>query len=124
MIIDFEYALVAPRGFDLANYFLEYAADYDSGHPDHQDYKNLPADSLRLDFLKAYLSPHDGPCTDVDGFLREVESYEAAAHLHWAYWGIIQAASKLDGFPGDFDYLFYAWQRFQQFSQIISKREQ
>ena len=41
--IDFEYARFAPRGYDVANHWCEWAADYHGVAPHHMDYSKFPS---------------------------------------------------------------------------------
>ncbi|KAA1073088.1 hypothetical protein PGT21_035547 [Puccinia graminis f. sp. tritici] len=57
MVIDFEYASANPRGFDIANHFHEWCADYH--HPTHSysltRHGNYPTYLERKRFYRAYL---------------------------------------------------------------------
>jgi choline kinase len=55
-IIDFEYSMPVPRGFDLANYFCEFCADYESPTtPAHAlDYSLFPSPEYRQKLLSHY----------------------------------------------------------------------
>ncbi|OAV91667.1 hypothetical protein PTTG_06511 [Puccinia triticina 1-1 BBBD Race 1] len=57
MVIDFEYASANPRGFDIANHFHEWCADYH--HPTHSysltRHGNYPTYPERKRFYRAYL---------------------------------------------------------------------
>ncbi|KWU45710.1 kinase-like protein [Rhodotorula sp. JG-1b] len=113
VVIDFEYAGANPRGFDIANHFCEWQADYH--HPSlshslssHQPY---PTASEKARFLRAYVGcdqGYDGPAAvdpagqasanedvRVKRLLDEIRIWEPSSHAMWAVWGIVQAKDDL-----------------------------
>ncbi|EGU13483.1 hypothetical protein RTG_00205 [Rhodotorula toruloides ATCC 204091] len=111
IVVDFEYAGANPRGFDIANHFCEWRADYH--HPSlshslsaHQPY---PTRAERTRFLRAYVGAdqgYDGPDDPqqppngsedprVERLLEEVRIWEPSSHAMWAVWGIVQAKEDL-----------------------------
>ncbi|GAA5951392.1 hypothetical protein JCM21900_004395 [Sporobolomyces salmonicolor] len=114
IVVDFEYAGANPRGFDIANHFCEWQADYH--HPSlshslsaHQPY---PTASEKIRFLRAYVgcdAGYDGPDDlnqapltpggredpRVERLLEEVRVWEPSSHAMWAVWGIVQAKEDL-----------------------------
>ncbi|PLW18721.1 hypothetical protein PCASD_15376 [Puccinia coronata f. sp. avenae] len=64
MVIDFEYASANPRGFDIANHFHEWCADYH--HPTHSysltRHGHYPTYSERKRFYRAYLGIEPEAC--------------------------------------------------------------
>ncbi|XP_076899094.1 putative choline kinase 3 [Bidens hawaiensis] len=112
-LIDYEYASYNPAGYDIANHFCEWAADYHTDTPQVLDYNKYPSLEERQRFVKAYLSatgnqPSD---TDVDQLIDDVEKYALANHLFWGLWGIISGYVN----QIEFDYMEYARQRFGQY---------
>ncbi|BGP05409.1 hypothetical protein JCM10049v2_001215 [Rhodotorula toruloides] len=111
IVVDFEYAGANPRGFDIANHFCEWRADYH--HPSlshslsaHQPY---PTRAERTRFLRAYVGAdqgYDGPDDPqqppngsedprVERLLEEVRIWEPSSHAMWAVWGVVQAKEDL-----------------------------
>ncbi|GAA5979386.1 hypothetical protein JCM10908_002904 [Rhodotorula pacifica] len=113
VVIDFEYAGANPRGFDIANHFCEWQADYH--HPSlshslssHQPY---PTASEKARFLRAYIGcdqGYDGAASvdpagqaaanedvRVQRLLDEIRIWEPSSHAMWAVWGIVQAKDDL-----------------------------
>ncbi|GAA5857361.1 hypothetical protein JCM8547_002242 [Rhodosporidiobolus lusitaniae] len=119
IVVDFEYAGANPRGFDIANHFCEWQADYH--HPSlshslsaHQPY---PTRLERVRFLRAYVGCDggiDAPSSSasssqgqedeegegrqdarVERLLDEVRLWEPSSHAMWAVWGIVQAKEDL-----------------------------
>ncbi|GAA5884972.1 hypothetical protein JCM6882_007176 [Rhodosporidiobolus microsporus] len=123
IVVDFEYAGANPRGFDIANHFCEWQADYH--HPSlshslslHQPY---PTHAEQVRFLRAYVGCDGGldvpPTTSsssttsstaagakdpqekedprVDRLLDEVRLWQPSSHALWAVWGIVQAKEDL-----------------------------
>lgn len=109
-MVDFEYASANPRGFDLANHFIEWQADYH--HPTHPHslsfHSTYPTPSERRRFLRAYIgcdSGHDGNEDEesegkkedprVGRLEEEVRVWEPSSHAMWATWGIVQARDQI-----------------------------
>lgn len=140
-LIDYEYATVGDVGFDVANHFCEYAADY-SGAGDILDWKRLPSETEKLRFCEAYVWSlfrlrsssklaatittqvsrtlvMNGKIPDVGSDLAAAAAAlcnRATAHmplsdLKWGLWGIIQAKTS----EVTFDYLGYAQCRLQRY---------
>ncbi|WRT70089.1 uncharacterized protein IL334_007083 [Kwoniella shivajii] len=136
VVIDFEYSAPNARGFDIANHFHEWRANYH--HPTHshslQPHFPYPSLTQRQDFYRAYLSIEmdgrkeivghrkDVLGEKVDVLEREVRIWSPAPSIFWALWGIIQAQEqvegiieKQDGYVPEFDYLSYAMERLEMF---------
>ena len=128
IVIDFEYAAPNPRGYDIANHFHEWRANYH--HPTHahslQPHFPYPTQSQREAFYRAYLSvqmdPQNGQevvssrqqvsIARTDALEREVRIWSPASSVFWALWGIVQAQDqvasiidKTEGSDSEFDYL-------------------
>lgn len=126
IVIDFEYAAPNARGYDIANHFHEWRANYH--HPTHSHslvHFPYPELSQRETFYRAYLSIEmDGASGDeivkrsqeisqdrVDRLEHEVRAWSPACSVFWALWGIIQAGEQVDnlvsgsGVEVEFDYL-------------------
>jgi len=116
-LIDFEYGGYNYRSFDIANHFNEWAGGTDNARP---DYSRFPNADQRKRFLLSYLcAVHQGnEDVDLKGELKklmeEVDAFVLVNHLYWGLWAVNQA--KAEG-CGDFDYLLYAHNRFQQFER-------
>ncbi|KAJ3336522.1 hypothetical protein HDU93_002661 [Gonapodya sp. JEL0774] len=125
LFVDYEYAGYTFRGADIANHFCDH-----SDVPHFLDYLNkYPTLSERRRFVEAYIdaqadldkSPRlDGERRrmEVDNVVREAEEYAQLAHLHWGFWGILQAIDNpYSGAPGEFDNLEYGIQRFKEYER-------
>ncbi|KAG0318347.1 hypothetical protein BGZ99_005726 [Dissophora globulifera] len=55
VVIDFEYAGYNTRGFDIANHFCEWTADYHSDRPSLMHPDQYPTKQEQLNFLEAYM---------------------------------------------------------------------
>ena len=55
-LIDFEYSGFNPVAYDVANHWIEYAADYHSSRPDVLDTSLLPDVIMQRVFLRAYVN--------------------------------------------------------------------
>jgi choline kinase len=125
IVIDFEYAAPNPRGYDLANHFHEWRANYHHPTLSHSLQPHFPYPSMaeRENFYRAYLSialegkeetiqkRKDVDADKVERLEREVRVWSPACSVFWALWGIIQAEEHVgkmvddkDWAP-DFDYL-------------------
>jgi choline/ethanolamine kinase len=104
--VDYEYSNIAPRGFDLANYFLEWMADYsDQEHRELMDRTNFPSAETRRELLAAYLGDSGEGLKELED---ELKPFLNLSHLLWTLWAINQSSiSKID-----FDYLSYAQSRY------------
>ena len=108
--IDFEYARFAPRGYDVANHWCEWAADYHGEAPHHMDYSKFPSPEQRRAFARAYLGAGGGVDEEdvsesaVEAFVAESLAYVQLSHIWWGVWGLLQATQS----SIDFDYVGYA----------------
>eukprot|EP00158_Paraphelidium_tribonemae_P008319 Partr_v1_DN28550_c1_g1_i10_m73565 putative choline kinase len=59
MLIDFEYACYNYRGFDIANHFCEWAADYHTDTPHVMHFDRMPNQEQQLRFFNSYLDARD-----------------------------------------------------------------
>jgi choline/ethanolamine kinase len=130
-LIDYEYSLTAPCGYDIANHFCEWAADYgedaDGGMLNYP--LRYPGHADRLAFCAAYLiamqlqCPNPAPrniSEDALALAGAVERYALASHLLWGLWGVIKShQSSLD-----WDYLGYARQRLDEYRLHKARVEQ
>ncbi|KXS18656.1 kinase-like protein [Gonapodya prolifera JEL478] len=130
LFVDYEYAGYTYRGADIANHFCEWAADYHTSQPHDLAYlTKYPTPTEQRLFVSSYLdawanltaSPRpEGEEREkmVEDVVREAEEYAQLAHLHWGFWGVLQALDNpYSGTPGDFDYLEYAVQRFKEYER-------
>jgi len=127
IVIDFEYAAPNYRGFDIANHFHEWQADYH--HETHAHsltyHAPYPTKDQREQFYRAYLSVHmdsrngDESIGDmskverarIDALEHEVRLWSPASSAFWALWGIVQGEEQIEALSSgkeaqlDFDYL-------------------
>ncbi|WVQ84560.1 hypothetical protein IAT38_006714 [Cryptococcus sp. DSM 104549] len=138
IVIDFEYASPNPRGYDVANHFHEWRANYHHPTLSHSLIPHHPYPTLeqRQDFYRAYLSiTVDGQNGEeiigkrsdvnqdkVDALEREVRIWSPGCSVFWSLWGIVQAEEQVDalvnkreGYTPEFDYLSYAIERLEMF---------
>ena len=117
--IDFEYARHMPRGYDVANQWCEWAADYLSDTPHLMDYSKGPTQEQERAFARAYLEfGADAAISEkaVSTFIEdEVKTYVPLSHLWWGVWGMLQACNTSEGDKEDefFDYLGYGMCRLE-----------
>ncbi|KAJ2122266.1 hypothetical protein IW147_003562 [Coemansia sp. RSA 720] len=147
VVVDFEYAGYNYRGFDIANHFCEWMADYHASDPHLLDPASYPTQDQRRGFLRTYIKSNafldanmranpsvveseidDGALravsmseervyNEVVEMEREVAMFVPASHLHWGVWGLVQAASS----EIEFDYAGYAAQRLSLFMQLVGE---
>lgn len=108
---DFEYAGVNPRGFDIANHFLEWQTDYHHPSLSHSLTKHSPGPTVteRQRFYRAYV-PCDGafdtgdeppipPLAEDDPRVQrleeEVQLWTAASHAMYTVWSVVQATDDI-----------------------------
>ncbi len=128
IVVDFEYAAPNPRGYDIANHFHEWQADYH--HPTHSHslsyHAPYPTPAERERFYRSYLSlqmdSHDGKekildasnvtQARIDALEREVRIWSPSSSIFWALWGLVQGKETVEamrdakpGYEPDFDYL-------------------
>ncbi|OCF34191.1 choline kinase [Kwoniella heveanensis CBS 569] len=136
IVIDFEYGSPNPRGYDIANHFHEWRANYHHPTLPHTLQAHFPYPTLeqRQDFYRAYLSIEldhevevihrrkDVGSDRVDGLEREVRVWSPACSLFWSLWGVITAEEHVGAlveqkqdYKVEFDNLSYALERMQMF---------
>ncbi|ORX39369.1 kinase-like domain-containing protein [Kockovaella imperatae] len=121
--IDFEYAAPGTRGYDIANHFHEWQANYH--HPTHSwsliPHAPYPTLDERRTFYRAYLD--DTREEALDQLESEVKMWSPASSAFWALWGIISAEDHVHSLSlgeerekeVDFDSLSYAQERVSMF---------
>ncbi|KAJ1975134.1 hypothetical protein H4R35_003285 [Dimargaris xerosporica] len=129
VVIDFEYAGYNYRGFDIANHFSEWTADYHSDTPHALDFDRYPTEEEQHMFLNAYIDeqlrlnpdrypefqqPRPQALADL---ITEITCLRLATHVFWGLWGLIQASES----NIDFDYLEYAHQKLCAFQREIQQ---
>ncbi|GAA5831128.1 hypothetical protein JCM11251_005154 [Rhodosporidiobolus azoricus] len=124
IVVDFEYAGANPRGFDIANHFCEWQADYHHPSLPHSlsHHGRYPSHAEKTRFLRAYVGCDGGidersssssaitSTTSTGGsnggkeekedprverLLDEVKLWQPSSHALWAVWGIVQAKEDL-----------------------------
>lgn len=134
VVVDFEYAAPNPRGFDIANYFQEWAADYLSSTPHLIDLSRYPTSDERRSFYEAYLlhassTKSGAPIVVKDASLarleREVRIWSPACNGMWAVWAIVKAKDDVErGICGEeFDYIGHAKCRMAAFFHGLEELE-
>jgi choline kinase len=103
-IIDFEYASANPRGFDLANHFCEWMANYHCDTPHLMNGDDFPTLEERERFIRAYVEhsfvlAEKEPTKEeleeeVKKVMREAELWVGASNAMWCAWGIVQAKDE------------------------------
>ena len=110
--IDFEYSCYGPRGFDIANHFLEYAGF-------ECNWNLLPDKPARFRFCEAYLQAGSTSlvsCAAVEALQAEVAFFEPVAHLWWGLWAVMQAKVSTN----NFDWIKYAYLRLAEFRRLLN----
>lgn len=115
-LVDFDYACVGPRAFDLANHWCEWMYDFGPNNPTpyipHPE--RFPDRQDQLEFCRAYLMACGGEDDDEkvtpEDLAKEALAYVPMALLMWALWGVCQAVK---GPNESFDYASYAYYRFK-----------
>ncbi|CAI2357029.1 unnamed protein product [Caenorhabditis sp. 36 PRJEB53466] len=113
--IDYEYAFPNYVLYDIANHFCEYAGV--EGSP---DYTKCLSKNEKWLFINDYLRfGTEKPVCDIRiaNMFKNLPLFEAASHLFWALWALVQAQNSTI----DFDYLEYAHSRFQQYEKRLQK---
>ncbi|CAO3616033.1 unnamed protein product [Cunninghamella blakesleeana] len=112
--VDFEYAGYNPRGYDIANHFIEWQYDYSSEDSDLPKPHKAPTVQQQKAFLAAYLENHHlKSSTTIDQLFYEVTCWTMACHLYWGLWAFVQVLQS----DIDFDYASYGTQRLNLFKQ-------
>jgi ethanolamine kinase len=96
-LIDFEYTEYNFRGYELGNYFCEYAGL-------ECDWSIYPNKETQMVFLQEY-ARHSG--INADQLFVEANIYALGSHLLWLLWAIVQDSNSTI----KFDYLQYATNR-------------
>lgn len=107
--IDYEYAMLAPRAFDLANHFMEWQG-FDCVT------ELIPEPKMSNPVLRRWASSYIG-CTDLNSpqvtqLLEEVLTYWGMPGFYWGVWSAIQSTIS----DIDFDYASYANLRLQEYA--------
>ncbi|KAJ8659085.1 hypothetical protein O0I10_005123 [Lichtheimia ornata] len=114
VLVDFEYAGYNPRGYDIANHFIEWTYNYHGDTPALMCPDAFPSTAQQIRFLKEYANGDDNL---VDSLLVETRQWLMAVHLHWGLWGLVQACHS----EIDFDYISYALERIGAFRKELQK---
>lgn len=105
--IDYEYLMIAPRAFDIANHLMEWQGF------ECESFRIPQADSDTVkDWCKQYLSHSNDPNDDdVSKLVQEVKLHYGLPGFFWGVWAEIQSTiSELD-----FDYKNYSKERLQEY---------
>lgn len=116
ILIDFEYALPAARGFDFANYFCEFCSNYDIEGGHEVSYELYPNVKQRYEIFREYLG-EDATDEFILQFDHETTCYLPFVHLQWAHWGLIKAQ---ESHCSSFDHLRFAYLRYKEFKILTS----
>ncbi|CDS14551.1 hypothetical protein LRAMOSA06720 [Lichtheimia ramosa] len=112
VLVDFEYAGYNPRGYDIANHFVEWMYNYHGDTPALMCPDAFPTTAQQIRFLKEYASGDDNL---VESLLVEARQWLMAVHLHWGLWGLVQVCHS----EIDFDYTSYALERLEAFRKEL-----
>ncbi|KAH8551020.1 kinase-like domain-containing protein [Umbelopsis sp. PMI_123] len=107
--IDYEYGMLAPRGFDIGNHFNEFAGF-------ECNYDNYPNKAFQMQWFEWYLTASQGSQPteeEKEKLYQEVEHYSLASHLYWGLWALCQAMIS----DIDFSYMDYAVLRFTEYKK-------
>jgi len=144
-LIDFEYSDYNYRAYDIANFFNETMFEYDTAeHPHYNvDESKYPSDRDLKDFIKYYLffgkytddeidlksalnddsyrDNHLKQHKNIDEFNQEVEQLyeevrvcELFSHYFWCLWAVV----KSHDVDVEFDYIHYAYKRFEIYQKL------
>jgi ethanolamine kinase len=102
--IDYEYASLNYRGFDLGDHFQEWTGLelVDGLYPSKEE---------QLVFLKAYLAATTADDADLGKLYREANHFALVSDLFWVSWALVQASVS----SIDFDYMAYAGTRWRRY---------
>ncbi|KAJ3021571.1 hypothetical protein HKX48_008238 [Thoreauomyces humboldtii] len=124
VVVDYEYSSINYRGYDVANHFCEWAADYHCPTPHKMDFGRYPTREEQDVFFNAYMDAapkHENVATSAEDrqreltfMRREADKFRLASHLIWGLWGLMQASQT----DIDFDYVGYACTRFAEYWRI------
>jgi choline/ethanolamine kinase len=130
ILVDYEYSSYNYRGYDIANHFCEWMADYHGPIPHTLNPKMYPTQEERAWFYRNYLaacidstkdvSPDSISEADVEALDKEVQSMTVISHLMWGLWGIVREADMLGRREIDFDFWEYGAARIEWFLQDYS----
>ncbi len=113
------YTGFAPRGYDLANHFDEWAADYTTDTPHILDYALSPSEVQRRRFCERYLAQAGAvsDSTTVEMLVEvRLESLVNHRDLYGGLWGLFQAVNSTI----EFDYVMYGEQCFVQLKRELA----
>ncbi|KAJ1662985.1 hypothetical protein EV178_005396 [Coemansia sp. RSA 1646] len=144
-IVDVEFSGYSYRGFDIANHFTEWMANYTSEYPHVLDPAQYPTVEQRHAFLRTYvltkasidagMKADSAGCAEelraiglsedqihkeVAALDREVALFVPAAHLHLAVRGLLKVCCYAEM---DFDYVSYTAQRLSIFLDQVDNME-
>uniref|UniRef100_A0A671MBN1 ethanolamine kinase n=1 Tax=Sinocyclocheilus anshuiensis TaxID=1608454 RepID=A0A671MBN1_9TELE len=128
MLIDFEYSSYNYRGFDIGNFFCEWAYDYtfDKFPFFITNTKNYPNKAQQMHFFQTYLLESHAGFENLseedqlklkEDMLVEVNRFALASHFFWGLWSVIQA--KISTI--EFGYMEYAMARFDAYFELKKK---
>ena len=120
--VDFEYCGPVERGFDIGNFWCEWASDFGSDEPHKLHFDRFPQLAEQRAFCTAYLRAGNKAAAPpspaaVKALCNEAKQWSVMSHAWWGLWGLVQAATS----SIDFDFAEYSAQRFEQY---WSAREQ
>lgn len=105
--IDFEYSSYNYRGFDIGNYFNEWAGL-------NIDQTRYPSYLQQLSFINSYINNLENQHIQSSSLLVEVSFFSLCSHLFWALWALIQDKDS----SIDFNYKEYAIKRMSWYLTI------
>lgn len=115
--IDYEYAMLAPRAFDLANHFMEWQGfDCVTELIPTPSLENPVLRQWAASYLSFTASSKSSP-KEIDTLLTEVLTYWGIPGLYWGIWASIQSIIS----DIDFDYASYANSRLEEYTNWKTK---
>lgn len=116
IIIDPEYGIPTSRGADLANFFGEFCADYNSVDRWKLDNTKYPTDAVMTEILHTYLQNSSiGSVSDISQVKDEIRAYLPLVQLLWGHWSLVQASKVAS--KSMVIYLEFAHQRYIRFRE-------
>lgn len=112
--IDYEYSQPSPRGFDIANHFVEWQG-YDCDTSKIPDPESQIAKDWVLHYLQATGSDKD---IAVDTVVSEIKTWYGIPGFFWGCWAAYQSTIS----DIDFDYKKYACTRFSEYTKWKEER--
>lgn len=110
--IDYEYAMLAPRAFDLANHFMEWQGfDCVTELIPEPSLSNPVLRRWAVSYIGETQTERDVTAAEIDELLQQVLTYWGMPGFYWGIWASIQSVIS----DIDFDYASYANLRLEEY---------